>query len=158
LASGEGIRTLATESCFGATSPGDDPCYRDTEKNVVTADRAVITRGWLDAAHRDSLRSQKPLTPGKWETVSWNLHSHDTVLPAGRVLGLVLTLTDNGFTVPFSTGATVQVDLHRSRLRLPVSFRPGDTVLPEIAVAPQVNAPLEASIAADEADRWTNFR
>jgi X-Pro dipeptidyl-peptidase len=158
LAAGEGIRTLTTESCFGATSPGDDPCYRDTVKNVVTADRAVISRGWADAAHHDSLRSQTPLTPGKWETVTWTLHAHDTVLPAGRVLGLVLTLTDSANTVPFSTGATIEVDLHRSRLRLPVSFRPGDTVLPEIAVAPQVTAPLELSTSAVEADKWLNFK
>ena len=31
-AQGEGIRTLTTESCYGANSPTDDACYRDTAK------------------------------------------------------------------------------------------------------------------------------
>ena len=48
--------------------------------------------------------------------------AHDTVLPAGRVLGLVLTVSDAQYTVPTTTGATVEVDLGRSRLGLPVSL------------------------------------
>lgn len=159
LANGEGIRTLATESCFGATSPGDDPCYRDTVKNTVTADFGIMTRGWLDAAHRDSLTAPSPLEPGKWYTVDWTLHAHDAVLPAGRVLGLVITLSDRGYTIPLTTGATVDVDLGRSRLWLPVSIFPGAAALPETAVAPQV----ATSLAPDateviQTERWTNFK
>lgn len=158
LGSGEGIRTLTTESCFGATTADDDPCYRDTAKNLITADFAVLTRGWLDAAHRDSLTAPSPLNPGQWYTVDWTLHAHDTVLPAGRVLGLVITLSDNGFTIPFSTGATVDVDLGRSRLWLPVSLLPGATTLPDTAVAPQVVTELQpAEPALTPANRWTTF-
>jgi X-Pro dipeptidyl-peptidase len=160
LAGGEGIRTLNTESCFGATSPGDDPCYRDTVKNTVTADFGIMTRGWLDAAHRDSLTKPSPLVPGKWYTVDWTLHAHDAVLPAGRVLGLVITLSDNGYTIPFNPGATVDVDLGGSRLWLPVSFRPGSTDLPDATLAPQVSTTLapEPTDAVNPADRWTTFR
>ncbi|HEV2782899.1 MAG TPA: Xaa-Pro dipeptidyl-peptidase [Actinophytocola sp.] len=159
LAQGEGIRTLTTESCFGATSPTDDPCYRDTEKNLITADLAVLHRGWLDAAHDDSLISPTPLTPGEWTTVSWRPHAHDVVLPAGRVLGLVITLSDNGFTSPSATGATVDIDLSRSRLSLPVSLWPGATALPEIDVAPRIaaTAPAEPASTAPE-DAWLDFR
>jgi X-Pro dipeptidyl-peptidase len=158
LAGGEGIRTLATESCFGATSPADDPCYRDTVKNTVTADFGIMTRGWVDAAHRDSLTNPSPLVPGTWYTVDWTMHAHDAVLPAGRVLGLVLTLSDNGFTIPSATGATVDVDLGRSRLWLPVSLVPGAAALPDVAVAPQITAVEPATEAVNPNDRWINFK
>jgi X-Pro dipeptidyl-peptidase len=151
----EGIRTLETESCWGASTAADDACYFDTEKDVVTTDLGVLTRGWVDAAHRDSLTRPQPLTPGRWYTVTWRLHAYDTVLPAGRVLGLVLTLSDAEFTLPTNTGATVDVDLGRSRLNLPVSLRPGDTVLPDIAAAPRIAAQAPAATAPKSAaDRW----
>jgi X-Pro dipeptidyl-peptidase len=147
----EGIRNLTTESCYGASTPDDDSCYLDTVKDVVTADAAVITRGWVDAAHRDSLTNPTPLQPGRWYTVKFDLMAHDTVLPAGRVLGLVLTVSDAQYTVPTSTGATVEVDLARSRLGLPVSLRPGATALAETQVAPQISATTVAVPAAREA-------
>jgi X-Pro dipeptidyl-peptidase len=156
---GEGIRTLATESCWGASTEADDACYFDTEKDVVTSDVGVLTRGWVDAAHRDSLTRPQPLTPGRWYTVTWRLHAYDTVLPAGRVLGLVLTLSDSEFTLPTNTGATVDVDLNRSRLNLPVSMRPGDTALPNIATAPRVEATAPRVTAPRSAvSRWPAFR
>ncbi len=152
LSGGEGIRTLTTESCFGATSAADDPCYFDTVKNVRTSDFGVMTRGWLDAAHRDSLTAPSPLVPGTWYTVSWKLHAHDTVLPAGRVLGLVITLSDNGFTIPASSGATVDVDLGLSRLSLPISLLPGAATLPDVAVAPTLAPETEGGIARTESN------
>jgi X-Pro dipeptidyl-peptidase len=158
-AQGEGVRTLASESCFGASTAADDSCYHDTAKNVVTSDAGVLTRGWVDAAHRDSLTRPAPLQPGRWYTVTWRLRAHDTVLPAGRVLGLVLTASDTEFTLPASTGATIDVDLGRSRLNLPVSLRPGDTALPEVAVAPRVTAVApEATRERQSGDRWSTFR
>ncbi len=149
----EGIVDLTTESCYGASIPADDACYRDTAKDVVTADAAVLTRGWVDAAHRDSLTSPAPLRPDRWYTVTFDLNAHDAVLPAGRVLGLVLTLSDTEYTLPASTGATVQVDLSRSRLGLPVSLTPGATALADTAVAPTVTAPVQRVYVDEEADR-----
>ncbi|MGB3444126.1 MAG: Xaa-Pro dipeptidyl-peptidase [Actinophytocola sp.] len=148
----EGIVNLTTESCYGASTPADDACYLDTAKDVVTADAAVMTRGWVDAAHRDSLTSPTPLLPDRWYTVNFDLNAHDVVLPAGRVLGLVLTLSDTQYTVPTSTGATVRIDLGRSRLGLPVSLAPGATALADVTVAPRVSAP-EPRVYAEEPDR-----
>ncbi|MBB4909666.1 Xaa-Pro dipeptidyl-peptidase [Actinophytocola algeriensis] len=148
----EGIRNLTTESCHGASIPADDACYLETAKDVVTADAAIMTRGWVDAAHRDSLTRPTQLRPGRWYTVTFDLNAHDAVLPAGRVLGLVLTLSDTQYTVPTSTGATVQVDLSRSRLGLPVSLAPGATALPDATVAPKVSAPAPR-VYAEEPDR-----
>jgi len=152
LGSGEGVRRLTTESCYGVSIPADDACYFDTAKNVITAPAAVMTRGWADAAHHRSLAYQTPLRPDRWYTVTFDLNAHDTVLPAGRVLGLVLTLSDTQYTEPQTTGATVQVDLGRSRLGLPVSLLPGATALPSVTVAPPVAAPAP-EVAARESDR-----
>lgn len=146
----EGIVDLTTESCYGASIPADDACYRDTAKDVVTADAAVMTRGWVDAAHRDSLTRPTPLLPDRWYTVTFDLHAHDAVLPAGRVLGLVLTLSDSEYTLPATTGATVKVDLGRSRLGLPVSLAPGATALPEATVAPKV---VTTRVYTEDSDR-----
>ncbi|MFL6126698.1 Xaa-Pro dipeptidyl-peptidase [Actinophytocola sp.] len=148
---GEGIRTLSTESCYGASTSTDDSCYRDTAKDLVTADAAVLTRGWVDAAHRDSLSNPTPLRPDRWYTVNFDLMAHDAVLPAGRVLGLVLTVSDARSTVPTSTGATVQLDLDHSRLGLPVSLAPGATALTETTVAPRLSA--TRVLGVEESDR-----
>jgi X-Pro dipeptidyl-peptidase len=151
LGTKEGIRDLTAESCYGASTVADDACYRDTVKDVVTADAAVITRGWVDAAHRDSLTNPTPLRPDRWYTVKFELMTHDTVLPAGRVLGLVLTVSDSQYTLPTNTGATVEIDLGRSRLGLPVSLAPGAPALTETSVAPQVSATTVAVPEAREA-------
>ncbi|HWM02297.1 MAG TPA: Xaa-Pro dipeptidyl-peptidase [Actinophytocola sp.] len=161
LAQGEGITTLDTESCWGESTEADDACYFDTEKNTVTADVGVLSRGWVDAAHRDSLSRPTPLRPGRWYTVTWRLRAHDAVLPAGRVLGLVISLSDTEWTIPSSTGATVDVDLRHSRLNLPVSLRPGATALADVSVAPRLTATAPAAPearAATRADRWSAFR
>jgi X-Pro dipeptidyl-peptidase len=150
----EGIVDLTTESCYGASTAVDDACYLDTAKDVVTADAAVMTRGWADASHYDSLSHPTPLRPDRWYTVTFDLMAHDAVLPAGRVLGLVLSLSDTQSTVPTSTGATVQVDLGRSRLGLPVSLLPGATALTETSVAPTVTATnVAVPQAREESDR-----
>ncbi|GAB3456585.1 Xaa-Pro dipeptidyl-peptidase [Actinophytocola sediminis] len=153
---GTGIRELDTESCWGAATEHDDACYRDTAKNLLTSGYGVLTRGWVDAAHRDSLTRPTPLRPGRWYTITWPLNPHDVVLPKGRVLGLVITLSDNEFTTPTDTGATVEVELARSRLRLPVSSTRGAPALPEVTVAPSVRAPVVDRTSVD--NRWRGSR
>ena len=59
-ASGEGISTLATQSCWGSSSSTDDACYADTAKVVSTSASQVLSRGWMDGQHRDSLTSTTP--------------------------------------------------------------------------------------------------
>ena len=148
---GEGITTLTTESCWGASTPADDACYRDTAADVVTADRAVLTRGWQDAAHRVSLRFRTPLQPGRWYRVTVPLQATDQTVRAGHVLGLILQQSDEEYTSPQTTGATVRLDLRGSFLTLPLAGRarlpqPGATapVVPTTPVPPARLAPLDA--------------
>ncbi len=138
-ARGEGITTLATESCWGASTAADDACYRDTAENVVTADHAVLTRGWQDAAHHVSLRFVTPLQPGRWYSVTVPMQATDQRIAAGHVLGLILQASDNEYSTPQSTGATVELDLRGSSLTLPLVGR-----LP----APGATAPAVPTAAA----------
>jgi X-Pro dipeptidyl-peptidase len=132
---GEGVRTLTTESCWGASTDADDACYFDVVENVATTEHAVVTRGWLDAAHHRSLRVTTPLRPDRWYTVTVPISATDAVLPAGHVLGLILTQSDPEFDNAEDHDATVQIDLAGSALNLPVT---GRTTLPSITTPPTV--------------------
>ncbi|WP_328417519.1 Xaa-Pro dipeptidyl-peptidase [Micromonospora sp. NBC_00389] len=148
--SSEGVRTLSTESCWGASTDVDDACYRDTEEITEVSDHAVLTRGWLDAAHHRSLRFTTPLRPDRWYTVTVPLNAYDAVLPAGHVLGLVLGQSDPQFTETDDQDATVRVDLGRSELILPLAGRAG---LPSVDVAPPVvTGPADSSAARSTRD------
>ncbi|WP_199513688.1 Xaa-Pro dipeptidyl-peptidase [Nucisporomicrobium flavum] len=120
---GEGVRTLETESCWGESTAADDACYFDVAERVATTDHSVLTRGWQDAAHHVSLRFTTPLRPDRWYSITVPLNAYDLTVPAGHTLGLILTQSDPEFTEAPNTGATVEVDLARSSLTLPVTGR-----------------------------------
>lgn len=119
----EGVRTLTTQSCYGESTDYDDACYYDVAETVASTDHAVLTRGWLDAAHHTSLRFQTPLQPNRWYTVTVPISPYDAIVPAGHTLGLILTQSDQEYTAAENTGATVQIDLSRSALSLPIAGR-----------------------------------
>jgi len=130
----EGVHNLTTRSCWGSSTTADSACYLDTVENMITSTTFVTARGWLDAAHFRSLTTVTPLQPGTWYTVTVPLDTYDELIPAGHVLGLVLTQSDRRSTSPTPTGATVTVDLAHSSLSLPVAG-PG---LPRVALPPVV--------------------
>ncbi|BCY07464.1 Xaa-Pro dipeptidyl-peptidase [Actinoplanes sp. L3-i22] len=123
LSGGEGIRTLDTQSCWGASTAADDACYRDTAENVELSGHAIITRGWQDAAHHVSLRFVTPLRPDRWYSITVPLQATDQRIAAGHTLGLILQASDNEYSTPQSTGATIQLDLRGSSLTLPLIGR-----------------------------------
>ena len=118
---GEGISTLTTQSCWGASTAVDDACYFDTAQDYVTSTVDILTRGWLDAAHHVSLARQTPLTPGVWYTITVPIDTTDAVIAAGHRVAVVLTQSDREYTEPRPTGATVTIDPVHSDLALPVT-------------------------------------
>jgi X-Pro dipeptidyl-peptidase len=143
LGAEEGIKTLTTQSCWGASTAADDACYRNTIEDVATGDFAILTRGWQDAAHRVSLRLRTPLVPGRWYTITVPLQPTDQTVRKGHVLGLVLQQSDTDYAVPSRTKATVRLDLAGSRLTLPLV---GSAGLPRAgATAPVVSTVLPAA-------------
>lgn len=116
-----GIRTTNTSTCEGSSTEFDDSCYKTVEKLTAESDHGIVSRGWIDAAHANSLSNPKPLTPGKWTTVTVPLRAQDQVIPKGRILGLAVTLSDTEWTTPNDTGASIDIDLAGSKLNLPVT-------------------------------------
>jgi len=132
---GQGVHNLPTQSCYGESTTFDDACYYDVAENVATTDHAVLTRGWLDAAHHTSLRFRTPLKPNRWYSLTIPISAYDVILPAGHTLGLILTQSDQEYTSGENTGATVRVDLSGSALSLPVA---GHSAVPSAPTARNV--------------------
>jgi X-Pro dipeptidyl-peptidase len=114
-----GIQRTSTETCWGSSTPADDSCYFEVTKRTAVTDHGIVGRGWIDAAHSDSLSHPEPLVPGRWTTITVPLRPQDLIVPKGRVLALAITLSDTEWTTPNDTGATIDVDLAHSRLNLP---------------------------------------
>jgi X-Pro dipeptidyl-peptidase len=116
-----GIRRTDTQTCVAEDAPFDDSCYYTVEKLTEESDHGIVSRGWIDAAHSNSLSDPTPLTPGRWTTVTVPLRAQDEVIPKGRILGLAVTLSDTEWTTPNDTGASIDIDLANSRLNLPIT-------------------------------------
>jgi X-Pro dipeptidyl-peptidase len=117
--SGEGIRTLTEEGCYGASTADDDACYKKTAAKTITAPAEIIARGWLDAQNRRSLTTPQTLTPGTYYRFTWKTMPAEYVLKPGHRLALVLASSDASATEEAGTGATVTVDLAGSRVTVP---------------------------------------
>lgn len=134
-----GISRTTNSTCEGSSVDYDDACYFTVEKQTAKSDHGLVSRGWVDAAHSNSTAKPKPLTPGKWSTVTVPLRAQDEIIPKGRVLGLAVTLSDTEWTTPNDTGATIDIDLANSKLNLPIT---AGKITPRTADA----APLEVTI------------
>lgn len=80
-----------------------------------------LTRGYLDARHRDGLEKGEDLAPGQESLFQWEMHSRDHHLEEGHRLVLVVASTDK-YVLPDAPGAenTLRYGPAGSRLVLPV--------------------------------------
>ncbi|TDV35922.1 X-Pro dipeptidyl-peptidase [Actinophytocola oryzae] len=117
---GEGIRTLTTESCWGEDRAGDDACYRDTAATTATVDAQVIARGWADLANYASLSTPRTLTPGTKYTITFRLSTTDWVVPAGHRLALVVAGNDSSMTTTPAQLPRVTVGLAETSVQIPL--------------------------------------
>ncbi|WP_328415747.1 Xaa-Pro dipeptidyl-peptidase [Micromonospora sp. NBC_00389] len=123
--SGDGIRTLTTEDCWGnsATWGGhaEDACYRQTEKTVVTDSQELVTKGILDGLNLKSPSVTTPLVPGKKNSVDVPLLPEDYVFAAGNQVGVVLLGSYSGYSSRAKQNrADITVHFDRSRIELPI--------------------------------------
>ncbi|HEU4481355.1 MAG TPA: Xaa-Pro dipeptidyl-peptidase [Actinomycetota bacterium] len=117
---GEGVEILDSESCHGASTEQDDACYFVAKKRTHVAPYEIVSRGWLDARHRRSLRSSSLLIPGESYRFGWHVFGDDYVFKKGHRIGIVIAASDFDWTVPEPEPATIDVDLRRSRVYLPI--------------------------------------
>ncbi|AEW97463.1 MULTISPECIES: Xaa-Pro dipeptidyl-peptidase [Streptomycetaceae] len=119
-ADGEGITTLTTRSCWGASTAGDSACFLDTAADTMSTGYTVFSRGWADLGHYDPSLHGVALTPGTPYTITIKLAATDHVVPAGHRLALIVGGTDKGLiTAPGST-PDITLDLARSSASLPL--------------------------------------
>jgi len=80
----------------------------------------LINRGWADLRNYKSLTKSKPLVPGKFYEMTFNLEPDDQIIPAGKQIGLMIFSSDREFTLWPAAGTKLTVDLDATTLTVPV--------------------------------------
>ena len=88
-------------------------------KKVKITDN-IITRGWADPQNRRSIRKSKPLVPGKFYKLTFDLQPDDQVIPAGQQIGLMIFSSDRDYTLRPDPGTKLTIQLHATHIKLPV--------------------------------------
>ena len=80
----------------------------------------VISRGWIDPENRSSPAVTEAVTPGKMYKLTFDFQPKDSVLAAGRRLGVMILSSDRDYTIRPAPGAELTMDLKESKVRLPI--------------------------------------
>ncbi|MDA0898601.1 MAG: Xaa-Pro dipeptidyl-peptidase [Bacteroidetes bacterium] len=80
----------------------------------------IITRGWADPQNYSSLTESKPLEPGTFYNLRFDLQPDDQIIRAGQRLGLMIFSSDQEFTLHPKPGTVLTIDLKATQLVLPV--------------------------------------
>lgn len=80
----------------------------------------IVTRGWADPQNRDSLTESKPMVPGEFYEVDFELQPDDQVISAGQQIGVMIFSSDRDFTLWPEPGTELSIDLDGSNIEMPV--------------------------------------
>lgn len=80
----------------------------------------IITRGWADPQNARSLTESKPLVPGEFVELAFDLQPDDQIIPAGQTIALMIFSSDRDFTLWPEPGTELTVDLDATAIELPV--------------------------------------
>ena len=89
----------------------------------------VVTRGWADIRNHaslkrggnyDSKRPGKPLEPGRFYDVTFDLEPDHQVIPPGKQLAVLVMSSDRQFTLWPQPGTRLMIDLAKSSFAIPV--------------------------------------
>lgn len=89
----------------------------------------LITRGWADPQNAGALKSGgsynslapgKPLVPGKFVDLTFDLQPDDQIIPAGKQIALMILSSDKDFTIQPKPGTKLTVDLDHTKITLPI--------------------------------------
>ncbi|WP_235447748.1 Xaa-Pro dipeptidyl-peptidase [Streptomyces sioyaensis] len=120
-AAGEGITTLDARTCWGAGTPADTGCFKETAADTEKVTSTVFSRGWADLGTYADAHKGRPLTPGKPYTITLHLAASDHVVPAGHRLALLVGGTDAGLIDPPASRPTLTLGLSRTSAALPLT-------------------------------------
>ena len=62
----------------------------------------------------------RPLKPGEFVTLTFDLQPDDQIVPAGKRIGLMILSSDRDFTLRPKPGTELTVDLDGTSIRIPV--------------------------------------
>ena len=96
------------------------PWEKQTDKRAEALNANLITRGWADPQNHESIDSSKPLEPGKFYDLEFDLEPDDQIIPAGQQIGLMIFSSDRDFTLWPEPGTKLTVDLDATSLTLPI--------------------------------------
>ena len=85
-----------------------------------TGTATVISRGWIDPENRSSPAVTEAVTPGKSYKLTFDFQPKDSVLAAGRRLGVMILSSDRDHSIRPAPGTELTLDLKESKLRLPI--------------------------------------
>jgi len=80
----------------------------------------IITRGWADLQNHQSLTEGKPLEPGQFYEMTFELQPDDQIIPAGQQIGLMIFSSDRNFTLRPQPGTELTIDLDGTTLKIPI--------------------------------------
>jgi X-Pro dipeptidyl-peptidase len=80
----------------------------------------LITRGWADPQNAESLTESRPLVPGEYRELTFDLQPDDQIIPAGQRIGLMIFSSDREFTLWPEPGTELSIDLDGTSVSLPV--------------------------------------
>ena len=85
-----------------------------------TGSGTVISRGWIDPENRTSPAVTQPIATGKLYKLNFDLQPKDSVVAAGRRLGVMILSSDRDYTIRPAPGTKLTMDLKKSQLNLPI--------------------------------------
>ncbi|WDQ17767.1 Xaa-Pro dipeptidyl-peptidase [Rhodopirellula sp. P2] len=91
----------------------------NTKKNSKITDN-IITRGWADPQNIESMRESKPLVPGQFYDIAFDLQPDDQVIAKGQQIGLMIFSSDRDYTLHPTPGTNLTIDLQQTQLSLPI--------------------------------------
>ncbi len=80
----------------------------------------IIDRGWADLQNWKSLTESRPLIPGRFYDMTFDLEPDDQIIPAGRQIALMIFSTDREFTLWPDPGTKLTVDLDATSITIPL--------------------------------------
>lgn len=92
--------------------------WNDGRRSKITDN--IITRGWADLQNHKSLRESKPLQPGKFYEMTFELQPDDQIIKKGQQIGLMIFSSDNNYTLLPEPGTELTVDLNGTKILIPI--------------------------------------
>lgn len=80
----------------------------------------IITRGWADPQNHNSLTESKPMVPGEFYELTFDLEPDDQIIPSGQQIGLMVFSSDRDFTLWPDPGTELTIDIDQTSVEIPV--------------------------------------